>query len=157
MVPKKQGGVVIFLENSKNFVIFTKSSTNFGEFLIFLGFSNIFLDFQLFFYFFLIFSPFLEHSRKIKKIQKVYENTRKCRKILENPRKLKNSSNLLVLFVKITKSLKFSKKITIKTIVFSNSAWNIVIDSRNGFIAHKLEVGFAHLHNLLFGNARTAF
>ena len=42
-------------------------------------------------------------------------------KILENPRKLKNSPNLLLLFVKVTKFLKFSKKITRKTIVFSNS------------------------------------
>ena len=41
--------------------------------------------------------------------------------MLENPRKFKNSPNLLVLFVKITKFLEFSKKITIKTIVFSNS------------------------------------
>ena len=41
--------------------------------------------------------------------------------ILEKPRKLKNSPNLLVLFVKITKFFEFSKKITIKTIVFSNS------------------------------------
>ena len=42
-------------------------------------------------------------------------------KMLQNPRKLKNSPNLLVLFVKVTKFLEFSKKITIKTIVFSNS------------------------------------
>ncbi len=42
-------------------------------------------------------------------------------KILQNPRKFKNSPNLLLLFVKITKFLEFSKKITIKTIVFSNS------------------------------------
>ena len=42
-------------------------------------------------------------------------------KILENPRKRKNSPNLLLLFVKIRKILEFSKKITIKTIVFSNS------------------------------------
>ena len=41
--------------------------------------------------------------------------------MLENPRKFKNSPNLLLLFVKITKFLEFSKKITIKTIVFSNS------------------------------------
>ena len=40
--------------------------------------------------------------------------------MLENHRKL-NSPNVLVLFVKITKFLEFSKKITIKTIVFSNS------------------------------------
>ena len=38
--------------------------------------------------------------------------------MLENHRKFKNSSNLLLLFVKITKFLEFSKKITI---VFSNS------------------------------------
>ena len=59
-----------FLENSKNFVIFTKSSNEFGEFLSFLGFCNIFLDFHVFFFIFLIFPNFLEHSRKIKKIQK---------------------------------------------------------------------------------------
>ena len=41
--------------------------------------------------------------------------------MLENPRKFKNSPNLSVLFVKITKFLEISKKITIKTIVFSNS------------------------------------
>ena len=41
--------------------------------------------------------------------------------MLENPRKFKNSPNLLLLFVKITKFLEFSKKITVKTIVFSNS------------------------------------
>ena len=41
--------------------------------------------------------------------------------MLENSRKFKNSPNLLLLFVKITKFLEFSKKITIKTIVFSNS------------------------------------
>ena len=41
--------------------------------------------------------------------------------ILQNPRKLKNSPNLLLLFVKITKFWGFSKKLTIKTIVFSNS------------------------------------
>ena len=44
--------------------------------------------------------------------------------MLENPRKLKNSPNLLLLFVKITKFLEFSKSITIKTIVFSNFVWN---------------------------------
>ena len=43
--------IVIFLENSKNFVIFTKSSNKFGEFLRFLGFSNIFLDFHVFLFF----------------------------------------------------------------------------------------------------------
>ena len=32
--------------------------------------------------------------------------------MLENPRKFKNSSNLLLLFVKITKFLEFSNKIT---------------------------------------------
>ena len=42
--------------------------------------------------------------------------------MLGNPRKLKNSPNLWLLFVKIKKCLEFSKKITIKTIVFSNSA-----------------------------------
>ena len=42
--------------------------------------------------------------------------------MLENPRKLKNSPNLLLLFAKITKFLEFSKKITRKTILFSNSA-----------------------------------
>ena len=42
-------------------------------------------------------------------------------KILENPRKLKSSANLLLLYVKITQFLEFSKKITIKAIVFSNS------------------------------------
>ena len=41
--------------------------------------------------------------------------------MLENPRKFKNSLNLLLLFVKITKFLEFFKKLTIKTIVFSNS------------------------------------
>ena len=46
---------------------------------------------------------------------------RKCMKILKNPRKLKNSPNLLLLFVKITKFLEFSIKISIKTIVFLNS------------------------------------
>ena len=34
--------------------------------------------------------------------------------MLENPKKFKNSPNLLVIFVKITKFLEFSKKITIK-------------------------------------------
>ena len=48
--------IVIFLENSKNFVIFTNSSNKFGEFLSFLGFSNIFLDFHVFFFIFLNFS-----------------------------------------------------------------------------------------------------
>ena len=38
--------------------------------------------------------------------------------MLQNPRKFKNSPNLLALFAKITKFLEFSKKITIKTIVF---------------------------------------
>ena len=42
--------------------------------------------------------------------------------ILENPRKLKNPRNLLLLFVKITKFLEFFKNIAIKTTVFSNSA-----------------------------------
>ena len=42
--------------------------------------------------------------------------------MLENPRKFKKSPNLLILFVKITNILEFYKKITIKTIVFSNSA-----------------------------------
>ena len=41
--------------------------------------------------------------------------------MLENSKKLKNSPNLLVIFVKITKFLEFSKKVTIKTIVFWNS------------------------------------
>ena len=40
--------IVIFLENSKNFVIFTKSSNKFGEFLKFLGFSKIFIHFLRF-------------------------------------------------------------------------------------------------------------
>ena len=42
-------------------------------------------------------------------------------KIQENVRKFKNSPNFLPLFVKITKVLEFSKKIIIKTIVFSKS------------------------------------
>ena len=42
-------------------------------------------------------------------------------RILQNPRKFKNSPNLLLLFVKIAKFLEFSIKITRKTIVFSNS------------------------------------
>ena len=40
--------------------------------------------------------------------------------MLENPRKFKNSPYVLLLFVKITKFLEFSKKITIKNIFFSN-------------------------------------
>ena len=94
--------IVIFLENSKNFVIFTKSSNKFDEFLNFLGFSNIFLDFHVFFFIFKIFR-ILEKSKKFKK------SIRKCMKILENSRKLKNSPKLLLLFVKITK---FFKKIS---------------------------------------------
>ena len=39
-----------FLENSKNFVIFTKISNKFGEFLSFLGFCKIFIHFLVFFY-----------------------------------------------------------------------------------------------------------
>ena len=39
-------------------------------------------------------------------------------KMLENPRKFKNSPNLFPLFVKITKFLEFSKKITIKNYSF---------------------------------------
>ena len=42
--------------------------------------------------------------------------------MLENPRKFENSPNLLLLFVKITKCLEFSKKITIKTIAFRTLA-----------------------------------
>ena len=61
--------IVLFLENCKNFVICTKSSNKFGEFLSFLWFFNIFLYFHVFFLIFLIFSNFLEHSRKIKKTQ----------------------------------------------------------------------------------------
>ena len=58
--------------------------------------------------------------------------------MLENPRKFKNSPNLLLLFVKITKFIEFSKKITIKTIVFSNSAFYPINapqidDTRNKF------------------------
>ena len=41
--------------------------------------------------------------------------------MLENPKKFKNSPNLLVIFVKITKFLEYSKKITIKNYSFSNS------------------------------------
>ena len=52
--------IVIFLKNSKHFVIFTKSSNKFGEFSNFLGFSNIFLDFHVFYF---IFFNFLEFSR----------------------------------------------------------------------------------------------
>ena len=114
--------IVMFLENSKNLVIFTKSSNKFVEFLNFIGFSKIFIHFLVFCYAFLTFLIFLECSRKFEKIKKVKKNTYKSRKMLENPRKLKNSPNLLLLFVKITKCLDFSKKITIKTRVFSNSA-----------------------------------
>ena len=46
---------------------------------------------------------------------------KKSRKMLQNPRKFKNSPNLLLRFVKITTFLEISKKITIKTILFSNS------------------------------------
>ena len=42
--------------------------------------------------------------------------------MLENPKKFKNSPNLLLIFVKITKFLEFSKNYYKKTIVFSNSA-----------------------------------
>ena len=41
-----------FLENSENFLNFAKSSKKFGECLNFLGFPNIFSDFQVFFYIF---------------------------------------------------------------------------------------------------------
>ena len=51
--------IVILLENSKNFVIFTKNANKFGEFQSFLGFSNILMDFHVFFIFFY----FLEFSR----------------------------------------------------------------------------------------------
>ena len=61
---------VIFLENSKNLVIFTKSSNKFGEFLRFLGFCKIVTHFLVFSYAFLIFLIFLECSRKYKKIKK---------------------------------------------------------------------------------------
>ena len=51
--------IVIFLENSKNFVIFTKSSNRFGEFLNFLAFCKIFIHFLVFSY-----------ARKSEKIKK---------------------------------------------------------------------------------------
>ena len=70
---------------------------------------------------FWIFLIFLECSRKFEQIKKIKKNTWKSGKMLENPRKFKNSLNLLLLVVKITKFLEFFKKITIKTIVFSNS------------------------------------
>ena len=54
-------------------------------------------------------------------------------KNLENPRKFKNSPHLLLLFVKITKFLEISKKITIKTIVFSNSASQQPTSQSSGF------------------------
>ena len=63
---------------------------------------------------FWIFLIFLECSRKFEKIKKIKKNTWKSRNMLENPRKFKNSPNLLLLFVKIRKVLEFSKKITIK-------------------------------------------
>ena len=81
---KTIGFIVIFLENFKNFVIFTKSSNKFGEFLNFLGFSNIFLHFLVFPYAFLIFLNALENSRKVKKFRKIHENPGKCYKILES-------------------------------------------------------------------------
>ena len=49
-----------FLENCKKMLIFTKISNKLGEFLNFLGFSKIFLDFHIFFFTFL---KFLEFSR----------------------------------------------------------------------------------------------
>ena len=84
---------------------FSQKGTNkFG----FLGFSKIFIHFLVFSMLFLIFLIFLECSRKFEKIKKIKKNTWKFRKMLENPRKFKNSQ--------------FSKRITIKIIVFSNSA-----------------------------------
>ena len=51
----------------------------------------------------------------------------KIQKNVRKSQKLKSSPNLLLLFVKITKFLEFSKKITIKTIVFSNSVFEAVV------------------------------
>ena len=74
---KLQLFIVIFLENSENFLNFTKIYGKFGELLIYL------------FMFFLIFLDFLENSRKIKKIKKT--NTKNS--FLENPRIFKNLPN----------------------------------------------------------------
>ena len=40
--------VIFFLENSKNFLIVTKSSNKFSDFLSFLGFCKIFIHFLVF-------------------------------------------------------------------------------------------------------------
>ena len=87
-----------YLDNPKNFLIFTKSFNKFGEFLNFLEFSKIFLDYPYFSLFF------------FSKFKRPLENTRKFLQILENPRKFKNSTNLLKPFVKIRKFLEFSRK-----------------------------------------------
>ena len=50
--------IVTFLENSKKFVIFTKSTNEFGEFLNFLGFCKILIHFLVFSYAFLNFLDF---------------------------------------------------------------------------------------------------
>ena len=68
---------------------------------------------------------FLVYSRKIKKIQKII---RKYYKMYENSRKFKNSPNSLLLFVKITKLLEFSKKITIKNNYINERSKKWVID-----------------------------
>ena len=51
--------------------------------------------------------------------------------MLQNPRQFENSPNLLMLFVKITKFLQFSKKITKKTIVFLNSETDLSLGISN--------------------------
>ena len=66
--------------------------------------------------------------------------------MLENSKKFENSPNLLLLFVKITKFLEFSAKITIKTIVFSNSGEDYCI-FRIEFFAAKSRITLLHGRN----------
>ena len=56
---------LFFLENSKNFVIFTKSTNKFGTFLSFLGFSKLFIHFLVCFYAFFNFLDFSKMHQKI--------------------------------------------------------------------------------------------
>ena len=58
-------------------------------------------------------------------------------KMLENPRKLKKSPNLLVLFVKISKFLEFSKKITMKNDSFFELWWKPASQGSHRSLRHR--------------------
>ena len=83
--------MAIFLENSENFINFTKNSNKFAEFLNFLGFTKIFGNFLVCYLVFKIVLIFLECSKKLRKNQ----NDSNAEKFYKIPGNVENFQNFL--------------------------------------------------------------